>query len=86
MEALQGAPLKTGNDLCYIYERYFEEPVNGADRNQVLVVLSSLPSEDDVEESAKMLQDNGVKVIALGIHEAVTTELDGYAVILLLFS
>ena len=57
MQALQGGPLKTGNALRYIYERYFEEPVNGADRNQVLVVLSSLPSEDDVEESAKMLRD-----------------------------
>ncbi|NXV50694.1 CO6A6 protein, partial [Uria aalge] len=75
MQALQDGPLKTGHALRYIYERYFEEPVNGADRNQVLVVLSSLPSEDDVEESVKMLQDHGVKVIALGIHEAVRQQL-----------
>lgn len=75
MQALQGGMLKTGNALRYIYERYFEEPGNGTDRNQVLVVLSSLPSEDDVEESVKMLQDNGVKVIALGIHEAAMQQL-----------
>ncbi|NXG93825.1 CO6A6 protein, partial [Stercorarius parasiticus] len=75
MQALQDGPLKTGNALRHIYERYFKEPVNGADRNQVLVVLSSLPSEDDVEESVKMLQDNGVKVIALGIREAVRQQL-----------
>ncbi|XP_075561939.1 LOW QUALITY PROTEIN: collagen alpha-6(VI) chain [Pelecanus crispus] len=75
MQALQGGPLKTGNALRYIYEKYFKEPVNGADRNQVLVVLSSLPSEDDVEESAKMLQDNGVKVIALGVREAAIPQL-----------
>ncbi|KAM6412908.1 collagen alpha-6(VI) chain-like [Pluvialis apricaria] len=75
MQALQGGPLKTGNALRYIYERYFEEPDDGTDRNQVLVVLSSLPSEDDVEESMKMLQDNGVKVVALGIHEAVMQQL-----------
>ncbi|KAM6375888.1 collagen alpha-6(VI) chain-like [Alca torda] len=75
MQALQDGPLKTGHALRYIYERYFEEPVNGADRNQVLVVLSSLPSEDDVEESVKMLQDHGVKVIALGIREAVRQQL-----------
>ncbi|KAM9231006.1 collagen alpha-6(VI) chain-like [Leptosomus discolor] len=70
MQALQGGPLKTGNALHYVYERYFKELANRPDRNQILVVLSSLPSEDDVEESAKMLQDNGVEVIALGIHEA----------------
>ncbi|NXE84114.1 CO6A6 protein, partial [Cochlearius cochlearius] len=75
MQALQGGPLKTGKALRKIYERYFEEPVNGAGRNQVLVVLSSSPSEDDVEESAKMLQENGVKVIALGIQEAVIQQL-----------
>ncbi|NWU56662.1 CO6A6 protein, partial [Dromas ardeola] len=76
MQALQDGPLKTGNALQYIYERYFKEPVNGAGRNQVLVVLSSLPSEDDVEESVRMLQDNGVKVIALGIREAVRQQLN----------
>ncbi|PKU36382.1 collagen alpha-6 chain-like [Limosa lapponica baueri] len=75
MQAVQDGLLKTGNALRYIYERYFKEPVNGADRNRVLVVLSSLPSEDDVEEPVKMLQDNGVKVIALGIYEAVIEEL-----------
>ncbi|NXJ60206.1 CO6A6 protein, partial [Rostratula benghalensis] len=75
MKALQDAPLKTGSALRYIYERYFKEPMNGGDRNQVVVVLSSLPSEDDVEEPVKMLQDNGVKVIALGIHKAVIQQL-----------
>uniref|UniRef100_A0A8C3KCJ9 Collagen type VI alpha 6 chain n=1 Tax=Calidris pygmaea TaxID=425635 RepID=A0A8C3KCJ9_9CHAR len=75
MQAVQDGPLKTGNALRYIYERYFKEPVNGADRNRVLVVLSSLPSGDDVEEPVKMLQDNGVKVIALGIYEALIQEL-----------
>ncbi|XP_074006679.1 LOW QUALITY PROTEIN: collagen alpha-6(VI) chain-like [Numenius arquata] len=75
MQAVQDGLLKTGNALRYIYERYFKEPVSGAGRNQVLIVLSSLPSEDDVEEPVKMLQDNGVTVIALGIYEAVIQEL-----------
>ncbi|OPJ82088.1 collagen alpha-6(VI) chain isoform A [Patagioenas fasciata monilis] len=76
MQTLQGGPLNTGNALHYVYERYFQEPVNGGDRNQVLVVLSSSPSEDDVEEPVKMLQDNGVKVIALGIYEAAIQQLN----------
>lgn len=80
MQTLQDGPLNTGNALYYIYERYFQVngsiSVNGGDRNRVLVVLSSSPSEDDVEEPAKMLQDNGVKVIALGIYEAAIQQLN----------
>lgn len=76
MQALPDGPLNTGNALHYVYERYFHEPVNGGDRNRVLVVLSSSPSEDDLEEPVRMLQDNGVKVIALGIYEAVIQQLN----------
>ncbi|KAK2517149.1 Col6a6 [Columba guinea] len=80
MQTLQDGPLNTGNALHYVYERYFQVngsiSVNGGDRNRVLVVLSSSPSEDDVEEPVKMLQDNGVKVIALGIYEAAIQQLN----------
>nr|XP_009686259.1 PREDICTED: collagen alpha-6(VI) chain [Struthio camelus australis] len=70
-----GSSVQTGTALQKAYEMYFKAPADGTDRNQVLVVLSSLPSDDDVEEPAKMLQDNGVKVIALGIREAVKQQL-----------
>ncbi|XP_068789541.1 collagen alpha-6(VI) chain [Struthio camelus] len=75
LQILEGGPVKIGGALRQVHERYFKAPADGTDRNQVLVVLSSLPSDDDVEEPAKMLQDNGVKVIALGIREAVKQQL-----------
>ncbi|XP_063003667.1 collagen alpha-6(VI) chain [Elgaria multicarinata webbii] len=71
----RSGPLKTGSALRKIHDTYFAKPTAGKDRAKFLVVLTSRPSEDDVEEAAQMLQKAGVKVIALGMEEASYDEL-----------
>uniref|UniRef100_A0A8C2LCS2 VWFA domain-containing protein n=1 Tax=Cricetulus griseus TaxID=10029 RepID=A0A8C2LCS2_CRIGR len=68
-----GGSLKIGNALQEAHRTYFSAPTNGRDRKQfppILVVLASAESEDEVEEAAKALREDGVKIISVGVQKA----------------
>nr|AAI50696.1 RIKEN cDNA E330026B02 gene [Mus musculus] len=68
-----GGSLKIGNALQEAHRTYFSAPTNGRDKKQfppILVVLASAESEDDVEEAAKALREDGVKIISVGVQKA----------------
>ncbi|XP_025048328.1 collagen alpha-6(VI) chain [Alligator sinensis] len=71
----RGGSVRTGNGLRKVHERYFKRPASATGRNQILVVVTSASSDDDVEEPAKILQSSGVKIIAVGTKEAPYDEL-----------
>ncbi|XP_060103695.1 collagen alpha-6(VI) chain-like [Heteronotia binoei] len=73
----RGGSLRTGNAIQKVHETFFEVPRN--DRNQVVVVTTSGLSEDDVKGPAKRLQDDGIKIIALGMQAASAQELQSVA-------
>ncbi|XP_042328923.1 LOW QUALITY PROTEIN: collagen alpha-6(VI) chain-like [Sceloporus undulatus] len=73
----RGGSLRTGNAMRKVREAFFNPPRR--DRNQIVVVTASGPSEDDVEGPAKMLQNDGIKIIALGIQDALQQELQSMA-------
>ncbi|XP_067326669.1 collagen alpha-6(VI) chain-like [Anolis sagrei] len=75
--SFRGGSLRTGNAIQKVHETFFKTPQR--DRNQIVVVTASGPSEDDVEEPAKMLRDAGIKIIALGIQDALQHELQSMA-------
>ncbi|XP_006158576.1 collagen alpha-6(VI) chain [Tupaia chinensis] len=68
-----GGSLRVGNALREAHGTYFSAPANGRDKKlfpPVLVVLASAESEDDVEEAAKALRKDGVKIVSVGIQKA----------------
>ncbi|XP_027728180.1 collagen alpha-5(VI) chain-like isoform X2 [Vombatus ursinus] len=68
-----GGSLRIGNALEKVHKTYFSGPANGRDKKlfpQILVVLASAKSEDDVVGPAEALQRDGVKIIALGMQDA----------------
>ncbi|XP_038617405.1 collagen alpha-6(VI) chain-like [Tachyglossus aculeatus] len=80
--AFRGGSLRLGQALQRAHETYFLGPASGRDAKQfppVLVVLASGPSKDDVEEPAKALQRDGVKIISLGMQAASDRDLKAMA-------
>ncbi|XP_066485258.1 collagen alpha-6(VI) chain-like [Tiliqua scincoides] len=75
--SFRGGSLRTGNAIQKVHEMFFKTPRK--DRNQIVVVATSGVSEDDVERPAQSLQDDGVKIIALGIQAASPQELQRVA-------
>ncbi|XP_077158752.1 collagen alpha-6(VI) chain-like [Paroedura picta] len=73
----RGGSLRTGNAIQKAHEMFSRVP--RTDRNQVVVVTISGLSEDDVKGPAKRLQDDGIKIIALGTQEASVQELQSVA-------
>nr|XP_056713046.1 collagen alpha-6(VI) chain [Euleptes europaea] len=73
----KGGSLKTGNAIQKVHEMFFNVPRK--DRNQIVVVTTSGLSEDDVKGPAKRLQDEGIKIIALGMQAASVQELRSVA-------
>ncbi|XP_023360931.1 collagen alpha-6(VI) chain [Sarcophilus harrisii] len=68
-----GGSLRIGNALQKVHKTYFSGPVSGRDKSQfpqILVVLASAHSEDDVKGPANALQRDGVKIISLGMQNA----------------
>ncbi|XP_062970951.1 collagen alpha-5(VI) chain isoform X1 [Cynocephalus volans] len=68
-----GGSLRIGNALQEAHRTYFSAPADGRDKKEfppILVVLASAESEDEVEEAAKALQKDGVKVISVGMEKA----------------
>ncbi|KAF7247726.1 Collagen alpha-6(VI) chain [Varanus komodoensis] len=75
--AFRGGSLRTGNAIQKVHETFFKSP--SKDRSQILVVSTSGLSVDDVRRPAKLLQDEGIKVIALGTKAATHEELQAMA-------
>ncbi|KAM6223857.1 collagen alpha-6(VI) chain [Rhynchocyon petersi] len=68
-----GGSLRIGNALREAHRTYFSAPTNGRDKKQfppILVVLASAESEDDVEEAARALQKDGVRIVSVGLQRA----------------
>lgn len=80
--AFIGGSLRVGNALREAHRTFFSGPARGRDRKQfppILVVLASAASEDDVEEAAKALREDGVKIISVGVQEGNEEELKAMA-------
>ncbi|CAK6435663.1 unnamed protein product [Pipistrellus nathusii] len=68
-----GGALRVGSALREAHRTYFSGPANGRDKKlfpPVLVVLASAESEDDVEEAARALREDGVRIISVGLQKA----------------
>ncbi|XP_037380431.1 collagen alpha-5(VI) chain isoform X2 [Talpa occidentalis] len=69
----QGGSLRIGNALWEAHRTYFSRPTISRDKKQfppILVVLASAESEDDVEEAAKALREDGVRIVSVGMQRA----------------
>nr|XP_005278719.1 collagen alpha-6(VI) chain-like isoform X1 [Chrysemys picta bellii] len=75
----KGGSVKTGNALREVHKTFFKGPASGRDKERILVVLTSGASEDAVEEPAKILKSDGVKIIAMGIQDVSPQELQSMA-------
>ncbi|KAM9187607.1 collagen alpha-5(VI) chain [Dugong dugon] len=68
-----GGSLRIGNALQEAHRTYFSAPTNRRDKKMfpsILVVLTSAESEDDVEEAARALRNDGVRIISVGVQKA----------------
>ncbi|NWQ89105.1 CO6A6 protein, partial [Burhinus bistriatus] len=70
-----GSSVQIGNALNAAYETFFQKSVDEKEKQQIIVILTSAPSEDDVRRAARNLQSLGVKIIAIGTKEAPYNEL-----------
>ncbi|XP_019581529.2 collagen alpha-6(VI) chain [Rhinolophus sinicus] len=71
--SFMGGSLRIGNALQEAHRTYFSGPTNGRDKKlfpPILVVLASAESEDEVEEAAKALREDGVRIISVGLQKA----------------
>ncbi|CAI5788343.1 Hypothetical predicted protein [Podarcis lilfordi] len=75
--SFKGGPLRTGNAIRRVHETFFRSPRK--DRSQIVVVTTSATSDDPVEEAARRLRQDGIKIIALGIQEALPQALKSIA-------
>ncbi|XP_009638499.1 collagen alpha-6(VI) chain-like [Egretta garzetta] len=65
-----GSAVHIGNALNAAYETFFQKSAGEKEKQQIIVILTSAPSEDDVGEAARSLKSHGVKIIAIGTKEA----------------
>lgn len=70
-----GGPVQVGDALSEAYETFFQKSADEKEKQNVIVILTSAPSEDDVREAARSLHSLGVKIIAIGTKEASYNEL-----------
>ncbi|XP_069502728.1 collagen alpha-6(VI) chain [Ambystoma mexicanum] len=78
----KGGSLKTGNALAKVHNAHFKDTSTGRDRTQfpqILVVITSGTSLDEVEQPALELQQDGVKIIAVGVQNASLANLQAMA-------
>ncbi|XP_008067980.1 collagen alpha-5(VI) chain [Carlito syrichta] len=69
--AFVGGSLRVGNALREAHRTFFS-PGDGRDKKlfpPLLVVLASAESEDDVEEAARALRADGVRIISVGLQQ-----------------
>ncbi|NXV22033.1 CO6A6 protein, partial [Cepphus grylle] len=70
-----GSSVQIGNALYQAYETFFQKSADEKEKQQIIVILTSAHSEDDIQEAATSLQNLGVKIIAIGTKEAPYNEL-----------
>ncbi|NXV27991.1 CO6A6 protein, partial [Rissa tridactyla] len=70
-----GSSVQIGNALYQAYETFFQKSADEKEKQQIIVILTSAHSEDDIQETATSLQNLGVKIIAIGTKEAPYNEL-----------
>ncbi|NXN48534.1 CO6A6 protein, partial [Rynchops niger] len=70
-----GSSVQIGNALYQAYETFFQKSADEKEKQQIIVILTSAHSEDDIQEAATSLQNLGVKIIAIGTKEAPYKEL-----------
>ncbi|KAM4748923.1 uncharacterized protein WCC33_006332 [Rhinophrynus dorsalis] len=71
----KGGNTKTGEALAFLTDRVFNPSISREDAAKVILLLTDGKSGDLVEEKAKLLQDRGVTVFAIGIKHADRSEL-----------
>nr|DBA24890.1 TPA: hypothetical protein GDO54_012487 [Pyxicephalus adspersus] len=77
----KGGSLMTGNALTKVQE-IFLSGKNGRDKSkypQVLVVITSGSSNDDVNPSIATLKQEGIQIVTVGVKEASLTEMEAMA-------
>ncbi|KAM9308135.1 collagen alpha-6(VI) chain [Gastrophryne carolinensis] len=75
----KGGSLKTGNALSKVHEIFLKDR-NGREKHpQVLVVVTSGSSTDDVKSSAVALKRDNVRIITLGLKQASLKDLEAMA-------
>uniref|UniRef100_UPI00398F1C8D collagen alpha-6(VI) chain-like n=1 Tax=Pristiophorus japonicus TaxID=55135 RepID=UPI00398F1C8D len=78
----RGGGTSTGAAIDYMMQNYFTES-NGSRRNvgipQIAVVITDGQSQDDVKIPARALRSSGVTVYAIGIKDAIESELRNIA-------
>lgn len=65
-----GGSVQIGDALDGAYETFFQKSADEKKKQNIIVILTSAPSEDDVGKTARSLQSLGVKIIAIGTKEA----------------
>lgn len=71
--SFMGGSLRIGNALQEAHRTYFSGLASRRDKKlfpPILVVLASAESEDEVEEAAKALREDGVRIISVGLQKA----------------
>lgn len=77
----QGGSLMTGNALMKVHEVLLSDK-NGRDKSkypQVLLVITSGSSNDDVNPSISALKQDGIQIITVGVKEASLDEMQAMA-------
>lgn len=64
-----------GNALNDIYETFFQKSGDEKEKQKIILILTSEPSEAEVREAARSLQSLGVKIIAIETKETPYNEL-----------
>ncbi|XP_038010371.1 collagen alpha-1(VII) chain-like [Motacilla alba alba] len=73
--SFQGSSLQTGSALAFAARALAHQDTLGEEAAKVVVLITDGKSSDSVEEGARILQDGGVTVFAVGIKDADKNEL-----------
>ncbi|KAM5156748.1 collagen alpha-4(VI) chain-like [Mantella aurantiaca] len=78
----KGGGTKTGESLQFMMDNHFTESAGGRANNgvpQIAVVITDGQSQDNIREPAKKVKEAGITLYAIGIKDALLTELNEIA-------
>ncbi|XP_040290157.1 collagen alpha-6(VI) chain-like isoform X1 [Bufo bufo] len=78
----KGGGTKTGESLQFMLENHFTESAGGRAKDgvlQIAIVITDGQSQDNVNEPATKVKDSGITLYAIGIKDALLTELNEIA-------
>ncbi|XP_068092359.1 collagen alpha-4(VI) chain-like [Hyperolius riggenbachi] len=78
----KGGGTKTGESLQFMLDNLFTESAGARDKDgvpQIAVVITDGQSQDNIKESSKRVKDAGITLYAIGIKDALLTELNEIA-------